>query len=60
MKGFRGPMTVSHLAVFEYTVINTVKDGGMSIDFIGLCWTKKTPKSLSGLGVLVFTGLLWI
>jgi len=53
-------MTVSPVVVFVYTVINTVKYDGMSIDFIGTYRKRKTPKSLLRLGVLDFTGLFRI
>jgi len=40
-------MTVSSLAIGVYTVIDPLKNGGMSIDFIGTHWKKKTLKSSS-------------
>jgi len=44
-------MTVSPVAGFVYTVINTVKNDGMSIVIIGTHWKQKTPKSLLDIGV---------
>jgi hypothetical protein len=38
-------------SIYVYTVKNTVKVDGMSIEFIGTHRKRKTPISLSGLGV---------
>ena len=53
-------MTVSPLIKVIHTVKDTVKNGGMSMDFAGTHGKQKTPKSLSGHGVLVVTELYWI
>jgi len=50
-------MTVSPVAVFEYTVQCTVNYRQMSMDIAGHCWKRKTPKALLANGVLVFAGL---